>query len=200
MAGAEAIGAIFKGTDFAMNYSAKFFGIPIIMPSGGYLSSVVPIIVAVYFTVKVEKALRKIIPDVIKTFIALVIAFIIMLPLTFLVIGPITSFLCNVVGVIFQNLYDISVVGGLVAGILVGAFWQIIVIFGVHWGLVPLAMSNYAILGRDFILSPYFAASFAQSMVVLAIYFRTKDKKLKNLALPAFISGMFGVTEPAILQ
>ena len=69
-------------------------------------------------------------------------------------------------------LYNIPVVGGLIAGILVGAFWQVLVIFGLHWGLVPLAMMNYGQLGYDFILSPYFTASFAQSMVVLAIYAR----------------------------
>ena len=198
MAGAEAIGTIFEGTDFAMSYSATFFGIPIIMPSGGYLSTVVPIIVATYFTVKMEKWFKKIIPDVVKTFLAPLFTFAIMIPLTFLLIGPITSFMCNVIGIVFGAVYGIPVIGGLVAGLLVGAFWQVLVIFGLHWGLVPLAMMNYSQLGYDMILSPYFAASFAQSMVVLAIYLRTKDKGLKNIALPAFISGMFGVTEPCI--
>lgn len=193
------IGILFSGTIIEMHYTSTwFFGIPIVMPSGGYLSTVVPILVATYFIVKLEKALKKIIPDVIKTFIAPVIAFLIMLPLTFLIIGPVTSVLCSLVGTLFEALYNIPVLGGAVAGLLVGALWQVLVIFGCHWGLVPLAMSNYAMLGKDFILSPYFAASFAQSMVVLAIYFKTKDKKTKNLALPAFISGMFGVTEPAI--
>ena len=173
MAGAEAIGSVLAGTSFEMSYSATFFGIPIIMPSGGYLSTVVPIIVATYFTVKLEKWFKKVVPDVVKTFIAPVLAFTIMLPLTFLIIGPVTSFLCNVVGVVFGALYNIPVVGGLIAGILVGAFWQVLVIFGLHWGLVPLAMMNYGQLGYDFILSPYFTASFAQSMVVLAIYVKT---------------------------
>lgn len=199
MAAAEAIGSVFTGTAFEMSYSATFFGIPIIMPSvSGYMSTVVPIIVATYFTVKLENKLKKVIPDVVKTFIAPVISFVVMIPLTFLVIGPITSFLCNVIGIVFGAIFNIPVVGGLVAGLLVGAFWQVLVIFGLHWGLVPLAMMNYGTLGYDFILSPYFTASFAQSMVVLAIYIKTKDKKLKDIALPAFISGMFGVTEPCI--
>lgn len=199
MAAAEAVGSVFTGTAFEMSYSATFFGIPIIMPSvSGYMSTVVPIIVATYFTVKLENKLKKVIPDVVKTFIAPVISFVVMIPLTFLVIGPITSFLCNVIGIVFGAIFNIPVVGGLVAGLLVGAFWQVLVIFGLHWGLVPLAMMNYGTLGYDFILSPYFTASFAQSMVVLAIYIKTKDKKLKDIALPAFISGMFGVTEPCI--
>ncbi len=199
MAAADPIGSVFTGTAFEMSYSATFFGIPIIMPSSsGYMSTVVPIIVATYFTVKLENKLKKVIPDVVKTFIAPVISFVVMIPLTFLIIGPITSFLCNVIGIVFGAIFNIPVVGGLVAGILVGAFWQVLVIFGLHWGLVPLAMVNYGSLGYDFILSPYFTASFAQSMVVLAIYIKTKDKKLKDIALPAFISGMFGVTEPCI--
>lgn len=198
MAGAEAIGSIFTGTAFQMNYSATFFGIPIIMPSGGYLSSVVPVVVAVYFTVKLEKWFKKVVPDVIKNFIAPVLTFAIMLPLTFLIIGPITALLCNLVGIVFGALYNIPVVGGLIAGLMVGAFWQVLVIFGVHWGLVPLAMTNFATLGYDVVMSPYFTASFAQAMVVLAIYLKTKDKKLKDMALPAFVSGIFGVTEPCI--
>ena len=157
----ELIGSLFAGTSFEMNYYTTFFGIPVIMPSSGYTSSVVPIVIAVACAAWLEKRLKKVIPDVIKTFV-------------------------------------VPVVGGLVAGILVGAFWQVLVIFGLHWGLVPLAMINYGTLGYDFILSPYFAASFAQSMVVLAIVLKTKDKKLRNIALPAFISGLFGVTEPCI--
>ena len=73
-----------------------------------------------------------------------------------------------------------------------------LVIFGLHWGLVPLALINYATLGYDFIMSPYFCVSFAQTFVVLAIILKTKDEKLKKIAIPAFISGLFGVTEPAI--
>lgn len=199
LAGADAIKVLFEGTIFEMTVRANwFFGLPIVLPAGGYMSSVVPIIVSVYFLVKLEKWLKKVIPDVIKTFVAPVIAFTVMLPLTFLIIGPITSLLCNLVGQLFGAIYGIPVVGGLFAGLLLGALWQVLVIFGVHWGLVPLAMSNYAVFGYDVILSPYFAASFAQSMVVLAIFIKTKDKKLKDMALPAFISGLFGVTEPCI--
>ena len=194
----ELIGSLFAGTSFEMNYYTTFFGIPVIMPSSGYTSSVVPIVIAVACAAWLEKRLKKVIPDVIKTFIVPVVTLAVMVPLTYLVIGPVSTFLCNIIGIIFGAIYNLPVVGGLVAGILVGAFWQVLVIFGLHWGLVPLAMINYGTLGYDFILSPYFAASFAQSMVVLAIVLKTKDKQLRNIALPAFISGLFGVTEPCI--
>jgi PTS system beta-glucosides-specific IIC component len=193
-----ALGTVFGGTIFATSYYSDFFGIPVLLPSSGYASTVVPIIVSVYVAAKLEKALKKVIPDVIKTFIVPAIVLLIMVPATYLVIGPVVNVLCVIIGQFFSFMYNVPVVGGLVAGLLVGAFWQVLVIFGLHWGLVPLAIMNFGLLGYDYILSPYFAASFAQSMVVLAIYIKTKDKKLKNIALPAFISGMFGVTEPCI--
>ena len=199
MAGAEAIGSVLTGTAFQMDYSATFFGIPIIMPSSsGYASTVIPVIVAAYFACKLEKALKKIIPDVVKGFVVPVLTFFIMMPLTFLIIGPVTSLAANAVGAFFTAIYGIPVVGGLVGGVLVGAFWQVFVMFGLHWGLVPIMMINYATLGYDVAVTPYFTASFAQTAVVLAIILKTRDKKTRDIAIPAFISGIFGVTEPAI--
>ncbi|SHJ48027.1 beta-glucoside-specific PTS transporter subunit IIABC [Hespellia stercorisuis] len=199
MAGAEAIGSVFTGTGLEMSYSSTFFGIPIIMPSSsGYASTVIPVIVAVYFACKLENALKKVIPDVVKLFVVPVLTFFVMMPLTFLIIGPVTSLAANVIGVVFTALYSLPVVGGLVGGLLVGALWQVFVMFGVHWGLVPIMMINFATIGYDVVVTPYFAASFAQTAVVLAIILKTKDKKLKDIAIPAFISGIFGVTEPAI--
>lgn len=73
-----------------------------------------------------------------------------------------------------------------------------LVIFGLHWGLVPIAMSNLMTMGFDTILVGAFVPSFAQTAVVAAMYFKLKDKKIKELCIPAVISGICGVTEPAI--
>lgn len=194
----KALGTVFVGTIFQTSYFSTFLGIPILLPSSGYPSSVVPIVLAVYFAVKLEKFWKKVIPDVIKLFIVPTLTLAIIVPLTYMVIGPVSTFLCSIIGAVFKAIYGIPAVGGLFAGLALGAVWQILVIFGLHWGLVPLMLINYSTLGYDFILSPYFAASFAQSMVVFAIFLKTKDKKLREIALPAFISGMFGVTEPCI--
>lgn len=185
------------GTPFAMSYYTTFLGIPVIMPASGYTSSVVPIIIACVLGAMLEKWLRKVIPDVIKLFVVPFVTLVVMVPLTYLVIGPIATILCNLLTAIFSVIYGIPVVGGLIAGILIGSFWQVLVIFGLHWGLIPLALINYSNLGYDFILSPYFCVSFAQTFVVLAMLLKTRDDKLKKIALPAFISGLFGVTEPA---
>ena len=192
------LGTVFTGTAFEMSYYLTFFGIPVIMPASGYTSSVVPIILAVAIAAPLERWLKKVVPDVIKLFVVPFGTIIVMVPLTYLVIGPIASILCSVLSLIFNAIYGIPVVGGIIGGVLIGAFWQVLVIFGLHWGLVPLAMINFGLLGYDFILSPYFCVSFAQTFVVLAIILKTKDEKLKMIAIPAFISGIFGVTEPAI--
>ena len=196
--GGEVLGTLFAGTAFEMSYYTTFLGIPVIMPASGYTSSVVPIIIACALGAMLEKWLRKVVPDVIKLFVVPFVTLVIMVPLTYLVIGPIATILCNLLTAIFSAIYGIPVVGGLIAGVLIGAFWQVLVIFGLHWGLVPLGLINYATLGYDFILSPYFCVSFAQTFVVLAMLLKTRDDKLKKIALPAFISGIFGVTEPAI--
>lgn len=192
------LGTVFTGTAFEMSYYLTFFGIPVIMPVSGYTSSVVPIILAVAIAAPLEHWLKKVIPDVIKLFVVPFVTLIVMVPLTYLVIGPIASILCSILSLFFNAIYSIPVVGGLIGGVLIGAFWQVLVIFGLHWSLVPLAMINYSLLGYDFILSPCFCVSFAQTFVVLAIVLKTKDEKLKKIAIPAFISGIFGVTEPAI--
>ncbi|WP_099470075.1 beta-glucoside-specific PTS transporter subunit IIABC [Konateibacter massiliensis] len=198
IAATDVVGSVFAGTAFAMNWHTTFFGLPVIMPASGYPSSVIPILLAVVCAAWLEKRLKKIIPDVVKVFIVPVLVLAIMIPATYLVVGPIATILSNLIGALFGALFEIPVVGGLVAGTLLGGAWQVFVIFGLHWGLVPIAILNLSTYGYDAILTTVFAASFAQSMVVLAIILRTKDQKLKSIAIPAFISGMFGVTEPCI--
>ena len=194
----EVLGTVFGGTAFEMSYYQTFMGIPVIMPASGYTSSVVPIILAVAIAAPIEHWLKKVIPDVIKLFVVPFVTLVIMVPLTYLVIGPVASVLCSILSLVFNAIYSIPVVGGIIGGILIGAFWQVLVIFGLHWGLVPLAMINYGLMGYDTFLSPYFCVSFAQTFVVLAIILKTKNEKTKKVAIPAFISGIFGVTEPAI--
>ncbi|MCE4047412.1 MULTISPECIES: beta-glucoside-specific PTS transporter subunit IIABC [Bacillaceae] len=184
---------VFAGTMFESPIYVTFLGIPVILMS--YSSSVIPIILSTFFAAKVEKWLRSFIPDVIKTFVVPLLTLLIVIPITFMVIGPIATWASSLIGAGSLFIYNLS---PLIAGILLGGLWQVIVIFGLHWGLVPIAINNVATMGFDTILATVFAASFAQIGAVLAILIKTKDKKLKSLSIPAFISGVFGVTEPAI--
>ena len=186
---------LFAGTMFESNIYATFMKIPVIMPKSGYPSSVVPIILAVYAASKIEKFWKRVIPDVIKNFLVPTLTLMIAAPLTFVVVGPLANSIAAVIGYLTQAAYNASPV---LEGAIVGAFWQVLVIFGLHWGLVPVYIMNLNMQGYDSFMQPYFAASFAQTAVVAAVMLKTKDKNLKSLCIPATISGLFGVTEPAI--
>lgn len=194
----EPLGSLLTGTAFQMDYYTTFFGIPIVMPTGGYTSTVVPVIVAVACASWVEKKFQKIMPSVVKGFMVPLLTLCVMMPVAYLFIGPVTSLLCSLIGAAIGAVFGIPVVGGLIAGILVAALWQVLIIFGLHWGLVPLGIINLSTLGYDFVLAPSVVCVFAQATTVLAMIKRSKDKDFKEMAIPAMISGYFGVTEPCI--
>lgn len=198
LVGAMALGnenatMLFSGTFFESETALTFLGIPVI--SMTYTQSVIPIVFSVFFASRLERFLKKVIPDVVKTFLVPFFTILIIVPLTFIIIGPISTWGANLIGSGALALYNFS---PLFAGLLLGAFWQVFVIFGLHWGLVAIAINNISTSGFDIIIPLTFAASFAQTGIVLGMLLRTKNKQLKSLSIPAFISGIFGVTEPAI--
>ncbi|WP_057002960.1 beta-glucoside-specific PTS transporter subunit IIABC [Agrilactobacillus composti] len=184
---------LFGGTPFNSPVYETFAGIPLIMMS--YTSSVIPVIVGVWFAAIIERRLQKIIPTVVKAFLVPLFTLLIAIPLIFLIIGPTTTWVAQGLGFAIQSLVKLSPV---IAGVVLGGFWQVMVMFGLHWGLIPVAMNNIAQNGVDSILALTFAASWSQIGAVLAVVLRTKDKKVKGLGISAFVSGIFGVTEPAI--
>lgn len=184
---------VFTGTMFESPIHITFLGIPVILMT--YSTSVIPIIIAAFFAAKLEKFLKTIIPDVVKMFIVPLLTLLIVVPLTFILIGPIATWAGMLLGSATVAVYNLS---PLIAGLFLGGFWQVFVIFGLHWGLVPVAINNLTSLGADPVLALVFAASFAQIGAVLAVFLKIKNQKIKTLSIPAFISGIFGVTEPAI--
>ena len=176
---------------------SNLFGIPVSMPpSGNYTSSVIPVILAVAFAAWFEnKCVKKIVPDTIKLFGVPLITLFVTFVLTIFIIGPVASAIANVLALFFNTLNAASPI---LMGAIVGFFWQILVMFGLHWSLVPIAMSNMSTVGEDIILVAMLGTTFAQTGAVLGIWLKTKDKKIKSLAPAAFVSGVAGVTEPAI--
>jgi beta-glucoside PTS system EIICBA component len=189
----EVSNVLFKGTLFESPIHITFLGIPVIMMS--YASSVIPIILSSYVASRVEKGLKKIIPDVVKTFVVPFFTIAIMVPLTFLAIGPISTWAGSLLGAATLWIYELSPI---VAGLVLGGFWQVFVIFGLHWGLVPIAINNLTTMGNDPVLATTVMVCFAQIGAVLAVMLKTRDKAIKSLSVSSFISGIFGVTEPAI--
>lgn len=191
--GAKPLYTLLNETMFASPVYVDFFGIPII--SIDYTGTVIPIILTVWFASKCEKFFNRYVPDLVKFFFVPMLTLLVALPVAMIVIGPIATFASTLISEFTLMIRSFS---PLLAGAIVGATWQILVIFGIHWGFIPVYINNIMTLGYDNVMMPFFACTFATSAVVLGIYFKTKDKKLKQMAIPNFISGIFGVTEPAI--
>ncbi len=191
--GAEPLYTLFGGTLFESPVYITFLGIPVILMT--YSSSVIPIIIATFVASKVEAFFKRTIPSVVRTFLVPFCTLLVVVPLTFIFIGPIATWAGTLIGNGVLAIYNLSPI---VAGIIIGGFWQVFVIFGLHWGFVPIAINNLTLLGSDPVLAATFGASFAQTGVVLAILLKTRNQKLRSLSIPAAISGVFGVTEPAI--
>ncbi|MGN1390787.1 MAG: glucose PTS transporter subunit IIA, partial [Sharpea porci] len=175
------------------SYYKTFAGIPWI--AANYTSTVVPVLVVTALAGKIQKLAKKLVPEMLQNFFVPFFVLLISLPVGFLIIGPVVSLATNALSTGFTSLFKMSPVVG---GALVGFFWQILVIFGLHWALIPLAMINITTLGYDNVLASSFAVSFAQTAALFAMFLKMKDENRKALALPAVVSGICGVTEPSI--
>lgn len=186
---------LFEGTVIESQITSTFFGIPIILPPGGYYSTVIPAIFAIFIASRFEKWFAKRLPDTIKTFFTPFFTLLLSVPLSMLVFGPVATWLSDLIGAAFIALNGFSPI---LFGVVLGAAWQVLVLFGLHWGLVPIMILQVAQSGMSNIGAVINAVSFAQMGVMIAIYFKTKEAKVKQLSVPAIISAAFGVTEPAI--
>ncbi|MFB5760591.1 beta-glucoside-specific PTS transporter subunit IIABC [Paenibacillus medicaginis] len=173
--------------------AADFFGIPVIMMS--YSSTVIPIILAVIVMSKLEKFCNRVIHESVKNFVTPLISLVVMVPLTLLVFGPFGVYVGNGIAAALLAAFSFS---PLIAGAILGATWQMLVIFGVHWGLIPVFINNIAVYGKDGIKPAATASVFAQAGASLGVMLRTKNKKLRTLAGSTTLSALFGITEPAV--
>lgn len=184
---------LFSGTVFQSEVYQTFLGIPIV--SLNYTSTVIPVILICYFAAKVEHALNKVIADTVKFFFVPILTLLVSLILGFLLIGPLATFGSNLVG---SGILAVRNVSPMLAGALVAGLWQVLVVFGLHWGIIPIYFNNIVTNGFDNVMMPYYCTTFVTTAVVVAMIIKTKNKKLKKLGIPAAISGILGVTEPAI--
>ncbi|MDE6196060.1 MAG: glucose PTS transporter subunit IIA, partial [Erysipelotrichaceae bacterium] len=175
------------------DYYTTFVGVPFI--AANYTMTVIPVILIVAFASFVQKYAKKWVPEILQTFFVPFFVLLISVPVGLLFIGPIVSILTGLLTDAFSAIYSFSPV---LTGVVVGFTFMILVIFGLHWALVPLAVINVTTLGYDTILIGSFGHSFALVAAIVAMYIKMKDKNRKALAIPAIISGIFGVTEPGI--
>ncbi len=161
-----------------------------------YSSTVIQPILIVYVLSKLEKFLKKIIPSILSSVLVPLISMVIMFPLALAAIGPLTTMLSTGISVAYSFAYGLSPI---LAGAVLGFFWPVIILFGAHWGLVPIVMNNISTLGYDTLLPLTVACNFAQAGAALAVFLKTKNAKLKEVSGSSAFSALIGgVTEPAI--
>lgn len=166
-----------------------------VYPEITYTSSVLPPLILVALLSKLEKFLNKHLPELIKSLFTPLICLAALVPLTIVVIGPLIQWLSNGVAAGYNLLYQMAPP---IAGAVVGGVWQVIVIFGIHWGMVPIVIANFAQNGQDTLQIFIQIAVISQMAAAFGVFLKAKDKQLRTDALSAGITGIFGITEPAI--
>lgn len=170
-----------------------FFGIHVVNTT--YSSTVIPILLVIWVMSYLEPLLKKWLPEVIRNIFTPMIELIVMVPLTLLVVGPISAIISNGLANGVMAIYNAVPV---LAGAIMGGFWQVFVIFGVHWTFVPLIMNNVANLGYDPLLPILTAAVLSQGGAALGVFLKTKSAKMKGLSGSGLVTSFFGITEPTI--
>ncbi|MFP3931057.1 beta-glucoside-specific PTS transporter subunit IIABC [Enterococcus faecium] len=184
---------IFSGTIFEAPIYQTVFGIPWI--ARNYASSVIPIIFIVLLASQIQKPIKKLVPEMIANFFVPFFTVLITMPLGFLLVGPVFTFATDILMAGFETLLALSPV---IYGAIVGFFWQILVMFGLHWAIVPMGLMQFSVNGWQNIMTPVAVVSFGQTAALTALYFKLRNPKDKAIAIPAIVSGIVGITEPAI--
>ena len=160
-----------------------------------YTSTVLPPLFLVLALSYLEKFVDKIIPEVVKSLFTPFICILIMVPLTILVIGPVSDGVATAIANGYNALYNFAPV---IAAAVIGGFWQVVVIFGVHWGVTPMVLANFDMYGQDTFQAFQTMAVVAQMGAAFGVFLKSKRQETKSVALSAGITGIFGITEPTI--
>ena len=170
-----------------------FFGLPVMMMK--YTGTVIPIIFSVWLMSILERFFNRHIHDSVRNILTPFFLLTLMVPLTLMTIGPVGVSVSEAVASLFVNIYSFNPI---IASALMAAAWQVLVIFGVHWGFVTVFINDISVMGHSYLKAASSPSVFAQSGALLAVMLRTKDKKLKALAGSSFIASLFGITEPGV--
>ncbi|MFW6186535.1 MAG: beta-glucoside-specific PTS transporter subunit IIABC [Actinomycetota bacterium] len=172
----------------------SFAGIPVVMMT--YTSSVIPIIVAVWLQGYLERFLNKVLPSALRNFTTPLLTILVMVPLVLMTVGPVTTIAAQAISAGVNAAFGFA---PWLAGAIMGGFWQVFVLFGLHWGLVPIMTNDLATQGYSLLTGPLLSAVLAQAAATLAVMIRTRSAARRQVAGPAALSGFLaGITEPGI--
>lgn len=183
----------------------RIFGIPVVKGAWtigestrvfSYVESVIPVLLAVFVLMYLERAFKKFIPQVLQIILVPGLSLIVMVPLTLCLLGPVGIVVGNVIQTVYYALMNFNAVLG---GAVIGGLWGVFVIFGAHRALLPVGLNDVAVSGKQNLLAFAGAANFSQGGAALGVMLKTKNKDLKGVAASATLSAVVvGITEPAI--
>ena len=177
-------------------FNTDFFGIPVSLPqTNAYAYSIFPIIVAAWLAARIEPYLKKWIPAVVRSIFAPLLEIFIVSTLVLVVFGPIVM---AISGAIASGVTWVLNLSYPVAGLIIGGFYQCLVIFGLHWAVIPLISSELASTGNSYLNAIVSATMIAQGGGALAVWIKIKKARIKSMAGPATVSAFCGITEPAM--
>lgn len=160
-----------------------------------YSYSIFPMILAAWLAKECEQWLKKVLPSYLQMIFTPLITILVVSTITLVITGPIIQGAANGIAVFINWLVSAS---GWVGGLIIGAFYQLLVIFGLHWGVVPLVAQQIASTGQSSLNAIICATMVSQGAAVLAVAIKSKKADMKELGIAAAISALCGVTEPAI--
>ena len=171
----------------------RFIGIK--LSETTYTSTVLPPLLLVWLLSYLERFIEKKLPETFRPLLTPMICFIIMVPATILVLGPVSAVTANGIA---KGYNFLAATAPALAGAIIGGFWQVVVIFGVHWGITPVNLANFAMNGHDTFQAFQTIAVVAQVAAAFGVFIKSKNKEFKGVALSAGVTGLFGITEPTI--
>ncbi|MEB5926166.1 PTS transporter subunit EIIC [Enterococcus faecalis] len=179
-------------------FNADYFGIPIVLPNYAY--SIFPIIVAAAIAAPLGRWLKKVLPIALQPIFRPLITFFVTASIIFIGVGPVISMISSAFGsgveFLIGNGQNVIQLG--IAGLIIGGFYQCLVIFGLHWLVVPIISLQIATTGESSLNMLASYTMLAQGAGTLAVFLKTRKAPVKGLTLPAAISAFCGVTEPAM--
>mgnify|MGYP004511457281 FL=1 len=161
----------------------------------GYQGHVIPVIIAVWILAVIEKKLHKIVPEVLDLFVTPLVSVFVTGYLTLSIVGPIFVWAENAILGAIQWMLTLPLgIGSLI----MGSLYAPTVVTGIHQMYTAIDIGQLAKYGVTYWLPLASAANVAQGAAALAVGIKSKDKKIKSLALPSSLSAFMGITEPAI--
>lgn len=180
--------------DEGIGATTQFAGIPVVLYD--YSSTVVPIILSIWGFSYLYKFLDKNIPENLKFVGIPLISLAVMIPLTVIVIGPLGAYGGQIVATGVNFLIESS---SILAGIVVGGAWSLLVSLGIHWAVNPIMINNVSTFGFDYIVPFTFACNFAVMGTALGVFFKAKNEKIKNFSMTGVITiALSGIIEPTL--